>query len=316
MDDITADSLDAELALLRRGHGIAGADADKLGPALRRLAGVSDDTPTFFVRSAVLKLLLPVIDRLPRNDAVVAQAMYGLDDLAGPRLSERLLIVADRLSVSERTVNRFARRVNREIAERLSAGSAADPDSDEVPTWHVTEMSALVRLDGPAPIVIERRRIIAERDGLEQVEMRASLPRRIHREGRAGELFFDVIQGAQLLTSERLSDSHYRYTLGLPRPLAAGETHEYATSLSVLTADDMRPYYVFTPLWRCERFDVRLRFDPQNLPQQVTLIEGVPPRVLDDEVFQGKSLTVDAVGETHVSFDQPRLGFSYGISWR
>jgi hypothetical protein len=77
----------------------------------------------------------------------------------------------------------------------------------------------------------------------------------------------------------------------------------------------MRPYYVLHPLRRCDHFSVRIRFDPEQRPDQIWRLNGVPSRVVDDFMPNSDLLTLDRVGEIAVEFHAMQPGFSYGVQW-
>jgi hypothetical protein len=51
-----------------------------------------------------------------------------------------------------------------------------------------------------------------------------------------------------------------RYFVRLPHALRRSEAHEIGVCLAVPPGQPFRPRYVFTPLLRCDEFDLRVRF--------------------------------------------------------
>ena len=316
MNESTATAeLERELIALRRGYGIYDTQAYRIGSMLRQLAAVAPDAPTREVRRAVSRHLRATITNLSERDALIAHSVFAFDPSAGPSLHERIARVAHDLNVSERTVRRRVAEVTRQLAELMVADAADRAGSDAQPGWHVSVLSSLLRLDLATPEVIEQRRIVAAGDGLRRVELRASTPRHAQSGDGPRKLLIDVLQGARLIEADQQSESHHRYLLELPFPLAAGQEHEFTVSFRVPAGQPMRPYYVLTPLWRCERFNLRVRFDRDSLPERVVVIDRVPHRILDDAPPFGRELQIDSVGEVAVTFERPDLGYAYGIGW-
>ena len=109
--------------------------------------------------------------------------------------------------------------------------------------------------------------------------------------------------------------SHFLGRLRLPQPLAVGEHHEYGLVLSAFPRRWLRPYYVLTPLRRCDHFLLRAKFDRVTAPAKIWQLNGVPARVVDEFAPTLDVLDLDAVGEVHVEFHALRQGLSYGIQW-
>jgi hypothetical protein len=89
-------------------------------------------------------------------------------------------------------------------------------------------------------------------------------------------------------------------------------------TIRVLPGEPIRPYYIFVPERRCDRFDLRVRFDRRRPPAWVRRVTGEDLRVY--ESFEGvpppaEQVTVDGTGEATASFSRLRLRQGYGLQW-
>jgi hypothetical protein len=63
--------------------------------------------------------------------------------------------------------------------------------------------------------------------------------------------------------------------------LNRGERHEYAVIYRVPMGQPMRTHYVLAPMQYCDMFELRVRFNPYDLPKAVWRVEHVTHRDLD-----------------------------------
>lgn len=89
-------------------------------------------------------------------------------------------------------------------------------------------------------------------------------------------------------------------------------------AIQVLPGEPMRPYYVCVPERRCDRFDLRVRFDRRRPPAWVRRVVGEDLRVY--ESFEGVpplavQVQVDGTGEATASFSKLKLRQGYGLQW-
>jgi hypothetical protein len=180
--------------------------------------------------------------------------------------------------------------------------------------WYVESYHAVVVLDSGQPMTIERRVVVAEREGLDRLVLPWSLP-------RAGapsdehDMHVRVLYGGRIVQKERESDSRFRMVLVLPRALRAGETHEYGLLIEVPPAQAMRTHYIYIPATRCDFFDLRVRFGLDAPPDRVWRVADAFHRDVDERRLDSDLLTIDAAGEVHVQFSDIALGHGYGIQW-
>lgn len=124
----------------------------------------------------------------------------------------------------------------------------------------------------------------------------------------------DVLFGGEIVENRQVSASHAEFVMRLPSPLRLGQRHEYGIRFTPFRSA-IRPYYALTPFRRCEKFSARVRFDRDRLPEKVWRLNGVPARVIDDDVDSGDPLTVNRVGEVGLEFHELHQGLSYGLQW-
>jgi hypothetical protein len=314
-----------ELKTLRKGRGVNTARVtDQIGPLLRELAAVEKQDPTGIIRQKLTATLNRLSESLPADLALAARAALALDPEAQqPFLAERVQWLAGRLERDVRTARRRVDLGLAALAERALVPEAAavpapraalarEPDDD---LWHIREFRAVLRLDQPAPEAIEQRVIVANQDGLDRLDALITIPR--DRATRTGshDLLMEVLYGATIVSRERVTGSRFKYGLQLPRPLYAGEAHEYALLFRLPMNQPMRTHYVYTTHRRCDAFDLRIRFDPERMPAEIWRVNQGYLGDLDDETAPRDMVEADRTGELHLVFHRLRLGFGYGAQW-
>ncbi len=311
------DALTAELRTLRKGRGIQERDLSaRLGEQLRRLFGVaaSDDDTTIRLRVGVRVREL-LADAPPDLQTAVSAALAVHPACRHRFLAERTDWLAAELGCEARTARR---RIDEGFAflvdaagprPRVSSGGEGDSDG-----WLVRSFRATLNLDGPGPELIDERQIVAVRDGLDRIPVSMSLPPAPDATVLERDLVAEVIYGGQLGGKDRVSASHFRYWLELPRSLRAGQEHGYSVAFRIPAGQPMSPHYAFLPLWPCEYFHLRVRFGARR-PAEVWRLAGVPPRLVDEKPGQGDLLELDRLGEVELEFRPLRTGLGYGIGW-
>ncbi|GLZ33146.1 hypothetical protein Lesp02_53340 [Lentzea sp. NBRC 105346] len=300
-----------ELRRLRKGRGVLAADIDTLaGNALRALCGITPQDSQPVIRQKVTDELKRLADRLQPDLKLAALAALAIHPEAQQtKLTERVEWLAQAIGKQTRTARRRA-----DDAIELLVQAAENRPGDE--GWYVQAFEAQVRLDMGTPEVVERRKIVATRDGVDAIVPALSLPRHRADQRVLHDVNAKVLYGGKLVQQEHPSESYFRFTIELPEPLHSGQTHEYAMKLRVPDGQPMRPHYVFSPHRRCDRFSVRIQFDVHNPPRSVWLVSRTPMRMVDDATPCGELLSVDASGAVQVEFDELDMGFGYGVQWR
>jgi hypothetical protein len=321
---ITPAAIAAEVQALRRGRGLRGDVAGRVGPLLRELAtGASPEPPAGAAPGTALAgKLVKLAERLPDDLGLAILAALALhEDTKNMRTYERrrqwLAEKIDRVArTAERRIDNAQDLLAQEIAPELTAQRGKPPLVADEDKWYVERFSALLMLDGKHPEAIERRLIRSRVDGLTELTIALDVP------VDAGQprvpLNLEAISGGELDVVEDTAPTRTRYVIRLPRPLRAGETHEYATRVKVLAGLPMRDYYVLRPERRCDRFDLRVRFDRGRLPAWVR-------RVADEDVHfyntyadvpaASERVSVDLSGEATQSFTQLRTHYGSGLQW-
>ncbi|MFD2417518.1 hypothetical protein [Amycolatopsis pigmentata] len=300
-----------ELKRLRRGRGVLAPNIEVLaGPRLRLLCNIAEHDEPAVVRRKLGRRLGELATRLPGDLGLALTAALAIHPEARHALlKERMNWLAAHLGRDERTARRRADEACALLAE--AAGESVPDDG-----WYVASFDALVRLDSLSPVVQERRRIIATRDGVDEIIPSVSVPRHPADRTTAHELGVSVLYGGRLVRREHPSESHFRFAIALPTSLSAGQAHDYGIEMRIPPGQPMRPHYVLVPYRRSDRFEVRVRFDPARVPGSIWLVAGVPMRVVDDGRPCGELLTADAAGEVRWEFRNLTQGLGYGVQWR
>ncbi|EME60098.1 hypothetical protein [Amycolatopsis decaplanina] len=308
-----------ELRALRKGRGVFSAEiTQRIGPTLRELCRIQPDDQAPEIREKLLRHLSDVAASLPADLRVAASAAVALHPAARHRfLTGRITWLAQRIGRDERTVRRrmddgIAQLA--EVAARCLSAPPPPPDNDQS-DFHVEQFSAVLILDRGAPEALERRTIVAERDDLDQIVVALSLPTVSAAENRDRDLAAEVLYGGTLLRRRRPVGSRFEFVLTLPRPLRAGERHEYGMRYRIPEGQAMREHYVYTSPRRCGLFDLRVRFGLVDQPLRIWRVEEVFHRDLDEEAPTGDILLPDKAGELRVVFRDLLPGFGYGVQW-
>ncbi|EOD64425.1 hypothetical protein H480_31796 [Amycolatopsis vancoresmycina DSM 44592] len=303
-----------ELNELRRGRGLDAADLHlRIGPCLRAACAITEADQPAAARHKLVLRLTELCGRLPADLRLAALAALGLhEEAAGEFLDRRISWLATVLDRDPRTARRRIDLAFRRLDELLGA-PASRGDRHPLAGWYVESMKAMLRLDHDPPSLQEERRIVAETDELDELILPFSVPAGPG-SGPGPGITADALFGGEVVETRPVSASHAQFVLRLPSPLRLGQRHEYGIRFTPQRTE-LRPYYVMTPLRRCEEFTVRVRFDRAAPPSRVWRLNGVPGRVVDDGVDSGDALTVNRVGEVGLEFHDLHQGLSYGLQW-
>lgn len=325
----------AEIQALRRGRGLRGDVAGRIGPLLHELAagrraeggGPAGAAPAAHNDAAQLRRMLgakleALAARLPEDlrtailaalalhPATVDMRTYELRREWVARQVERVARTAERRI--DQAQDLLAQEIAGDLArERGRPAFAAAPDS-----WYIESFSAVFLLDGEAPEAVERRVIVPAVDGLAELDLALDVP--VDPGRPRPPLRLQMIKGGELVHVEELARTRTRYLIRLPHPLRAGEAHEYEMRIKAERGGPLRDYYVFRPERRCDAFDLRVRFDRRRPPAWVRRVssedvhsynsfEGLPAA--------GELVAVDPTGEASESFSGLRPHYGYGLQW-
>ncbi len=315
---IDSDRLAAELRHLRKGRAMRHPHLpQRLGPQIRLAFDIGEHDNVGVIRRKVSER----IRELLRNEVIeiktAALAALGLH----PRANQRLLNQRETWLASEFTydVRTARRRVSAALAhlvdalvEQEQAGHGPEPPRDD--GFTVRAMRAVLYLDRPAIELRELRSVVVSTQRLDAIVCRITVPRTA-RSGSHHEVDTRVLGGGRIVHTDRPFPEHFSYHLELPCTLHHGDRHEYGLAHTLPVGQPMRPHYVFQPLVPCEAFDVTVHFDPSARPTLVWLLNGVPPRQLDDDRPGPDLLTLPPSARISLSFADLRQGLGYGLGW-
>jgi hypothetical protein len=216
-----------------------------------------------------------------------------------------------------RTVERLADLGLRRIAQSIYA-ELADRDADAsqyLPVgWYSRSLRATFRLDLDQPMLRERREIVAIRGGLDCLLVSMTAPRD-RRQPSPVDIRAQVVQGGELAGWARVAPGHFRGTIVLPRPLDAGESYHYEVVFEPSPRSALQPYCLLSPFQRCDRYEVRVRFDAGGAPAAAWRLPGLPRAVVEDFDDAQHRLQPDPSGWIAATFHRTRSGLSYGLRW-
>lgn len=311
-----AETIFEELRALPPRRGLFAEDLpDRIGPVLRDLAGITADDDELACREKLVDCLDRLLWTVPAPERQVVSIAIGLDldTKDRPSLAQRLQWLETEQGRDAKTVRRWLlqalHRLARSAARQIEEGDRA-PDTG----WYVESLRALLRLDLPAPVAYEDRRIVATRHGLRELTHRVSLPRQADPTDPDGRLEVDIDYGGRLRL-DYATGTDFRYVVALGRPLDWGDRHEFRITTRLAPGTTMSPHYTCVPQRRYDSFELRVRFDRDRLPRQVRRIDGGSPRSADTRVDTGDVLEPDDGGEVRTEFRRLRQGFSYGVQW-
>jgi len=304
----TPAELSSELRTLRKGRGVNRANLrEHIGPALRQLCRVTELDTDASARDKVVQRLAALAQRLPGDTRLAATVALGLDATARQSLlQDRVQWLAERQNRDSRTIRRWVDEAIRQLAD-----TAVQPSVMDRAGWHTRRLDVVLRVDKRVPECLEQRWIVAEHDGVQEIESIVTLPPGLDAPGDHLDQFIEPYYGALLIRKEKRRANRVAFALRLPRPLRAGEEHVY----SVITRADSRRHYLFVPERRCDRFDLRVRFGPGVAPRRVWRVDEVFHREIGETSRDDTAVAPDEVGEIHLSFHDLLPGHGYGAQW-
>lgn len=312
--EFDTDAVVEELKALRKGLGAqAPKIGEQVGPALRAVCQVDDGDNHATIRSKVVRVLGGLCSKTPDHLNGIAEVTLGLGGDQAQFLGSRVAALAQRHGVHGRTIRRRMEAGHFLIAESalelLRKNSTKAGDS-----WYVDRFAAVLRLDTATPESLQTWQIVAEEDGLDRITVSITLPPANY-EDSPPNLRVEPYFGVTMVSAERHGDRRFAWVLDLPSKLAAGDRHEFALLAKIPEGQPMRPHFVYFPERPCEWFELRVRFDPERLPDTVRAVPGAFHRDFDDHPATGEVLALDRANEVRVSFGGLRPGFGYGARW-
>ncbi len=238
----------SELRTLRKGPGVQSRELPaRLGRYLRELTGQdagSQAGDAEDMRRVVANELGACAARLPHDLSAAVMASLALLPETGQmaQFGERVAWLAGQADRNERSVLRRIDVAEQILAEEIAAelGRRRSRVPSTVSGWYLDEFRAILRLDTPTPESHERRRIVATRPGLTEVQAWLDVPPK-DADQPGTILQAEVLLGGRLVRKPDAQGHNFVVAIELPRPLDAGEAHEYEVILRVPEASQMRP---------------------------------------------------------------------------
>lgn len=299
-----------ELKSLRKGRGLfAGQIEERVGPTLRAACEVTDGDGMMVIRQKVTARLAELAEQLPEDLRLAMLAAFAiLAEARLPLYQDRVSWAAVKVDRDPRTVRRRVDEAIHQIAELATSAPRRGPGAP-AGSWHTTELHVAVGLDRVRPEVLEQRRIVANQEGLRELDLAVSLPT-----GRR-DVEIEVLYGGTLVDRGMEASDRLGFALTLPRALARGEAHDFAMRFRLPTARAMRPHMMCVPRRPCELFDLRVRFGRDRMPPRVWMLDGAFQRDVSDPACRAHQHPVDRAGEVHMRFRQLAPGLAYGARW-
>ena len=305
----TAAAVLADLKRLRRGWGVHAQGPTRIGPTLTQLFGPGHEGDELTARVAAgLKSACAQLPDIPRMAAEVGLGLTSEASFA--TLEARLGWLAANTESSPRTA---LRRIDHALG--MLARSLASRPADVDATWHFRRFEALLRLDGDQPEAVEFRSLVVTSGELSEIDTSISVPRHPDDQSPDHQLEVELLHGGQLITRDNVYESHFQQIITLSSPLRTGDEHQYTLRLRLPPGQPMSPHYVYVPHRPCESFDLRIRFNPNNLPTAVWRLDATPTAVIYEQRPSATLLTPDRFGEVRTSFDNLQIGLGFGICW-
>jgi hypothetical protein len=182
--------------------------------------------------------------------------------------------------------------------------------------WFTESFTALVRADIEPVEVIQRKTIVATVDGVAQITTSVNVPRHPDALGQPVGLESELLYGGSLELRQQPHDSFFANVIVLPRPLDADERHEYSLRLRMPPGQRMASHFLHVPFGRSDRFELRVKFDPERLPRTVWVLRDAPTAVIYQPEPAAETVIPDRFGEVQASFRDMRPGLGYGVRWR
>src|ERR1700754_3464822 len=220
-----------ELKTLRKGRGLFVSQiGDRVGDTLRAVCAVTDEDGPAEIRQKVGERLENLARNLPADLRVAVMAAFAIAPDA------RLPLYQDRVSLAAAKLNRDPRTARRRIDDgiqhiaQLAAATAPTPRPAASAEWHTAELRVCLALDRERPEVLHYRTIVADRDDLRELDlaMTVSTPGSPGPAPHPRELGVELFHGGTLVARGMESSDRFAFSLVLPRPLARGETHDFA----------------------------------------------------------------------------------------
>jgi hypothetical protein len=309
-----------ELKTLRKGRGLFVSQiGDRVGDTLRTVCAVTDEDGPAEIRQKVGDRLENLARNLPADLRVAVMAAFAIaPDARLPLYQDRVSLAAAKLNRDPRTARRRIDDGIQHIAQLAAALSPIESPRPMASTeWHTAQLRVDLALDRERPEVLDCRTIVADRDDLRELDlaMTVSIPGTHGPAPHPRTLGVDLFHGGTLVARGMESSDRFAFSLVLPRPLARGETHDFAMHVRLPADAPLRPYFACVLKHPCALLDLRVRFDRARLPARVWLLRDAFQRDVNDAVPPREPVRVDEAGEIRARFGDLNPGMAYGARW-
>jgi hypothetical protein len=295
----------SDLKVLRKGRGLFVSRIDeRVGTTLRSVCDVTDADGPAEIRHKVGERLGNWAKKLPPDLRLAVMAAFAIaPDARLPLYQDRVNLAAEKLNRDPRTARRRIDDGIHHLAQLAAAFAPASESGGGAGTrWHTAELRTTLALDRERPEVLEQRRIVADVDGLSEVDISVTA---------AAAVGVDVFHGGTLVPRV---GRPVAYSLRLPEPLQRGQSHEFTLRARLGREQHGRPWFVCVLEYPCALLDLRVRFDRRRVPARITAHEHLHPRHVTT-TSGGLPVHADAAGEVQASFTDLTSGMAYGVRW-
>lgn len=307
----------AEIRSVRKGRGLQASDlGSRLGPLLRELAGPGEDAAAH--RLALIAEVSRLTARLVDDQRMAIEASLALsaETIQQPHFQERVEWLAARIKRDYRTalrrIDATEGRLGEEIATELRRRRALTPAGPE--GWYIEELRTLLRLDSDVMVSEEDRRIVSTSESLTEVRAWFDLPEFAGQ--AAADVQVELRYGGRRLVVDQPSRNHFQLTVQLPQPLERGQAHEYGLMVRMPREMMRSPHYLVSPECRCDKFELKIRFNPERSPGWIRRVDGETVRTFQKALPVGDLLVADRAGEVQQEFRNLTRYLGYGIQWQ
>ncbi|MFI9380782.1 hypothetical protein [Kutzneria sp. NPDC052558] len=322
----TSDNLDSEITELATdlkglssGKGVEDPNImARIRPGLRRVCGITAETGPARARELLIGRVRELSRVLRHDQRLLVAAAFALGEEVRdlPCKKDRIAHILPRINRVERTTARWLDEACERMAQEALDHPAPPAMAPSTP-WHTKNVEVSMGLDLPIPEIHERRTIVADQDGLDEVELSLTwaLVNGRFDEADLDGLEVDVLHGGTLACRTLVTAKRVAFMLRLPYPLGLNKEHTYAFRIRLAPRHPIEPFYVCTPRYPCESFRLHVRFGDKGVPNSIWKIDRMLPSEIGDSIARREAVSVDPCGEAHAEFLDLTPNLSYGLRW-
>ncbi|MGW0521878.1 hypothetical protein [Crossiella sp. NPDC003009] len=306
--------LQGELKNLRKGRGINGSGwGRQVGAGIRRVSAVVDGDSDAVAKGKIVTTLDRLMRRLSPTNMAVARAALGFDSEPDERYLKRLVRLEPELKLGSRSLQRYSDEALALLAEIIEGEGRRALNSAHEPPWRTEVLRTTLLLDGSGAEVTEARRIRSSQNGLHGIEHSLTV-RPAHMTGplNLADVNLRAVFGADVSSPRLVTSCRIVFDVHLPEVLDDGNTHEFEFRA---LAPNISPFYLCTPIYPCEEFELKVRFDRANPPRLIRVVDGALAHEANDPAAATGTIALEPGGQVRREFRDLRPGRSYGLSW-